>query len=425
MPASPIGRRTFLRGSGVALGLPLLDAMTPRGRAATPATSKRRMVAVCTTLGIHTPYLFPEKAGREYAPTPYLDAMKDHRDDITVVSGVSHPEVDGGHSAEASFLTCAPHPGATGFRNTISLDQFAAERMDADTRFPSLVLGTHGGGSLSWTRSGVMIPSDYSQAKVFARLFLDGTAKEVAAQVRRLKDGRSVMDAVGDRAKGLQKGVGPADRDKLDQYFTAVREVEQRLARAEEWSKKPKPKVAAKPPTDNIDRADIIGRTRLMYDLIHLALQTDSTRVVTLQVQCTGFVPTMVDGVTLGHHELSHHGKDPDKLAQLKAVETAEFAALGEFLGKLKGSKEDGETLLDRTAVLFGSNLGNASSHDTRNMPVVLAGGGFRHGQHLAFDPANNAPLGNLYVSLLQRLGVEDDSFASGRGTLRGLEVKA
>jgi hypothetical protein len=427
----PLTRRTLLRSAGVALALPLLESMLPRALAGTAAAAgasaaaapRRRMVAICTNLGIHAPYLVPEQAGKNYVPSPYLQPLQAYRDAVTVVSGVSHPGVDGGHSAEASFLTAAPHPGSSGFRNSISLDQFAAERLAPDTRFASLALNV-GGGSLSWTRSGVQIPADGVPSKVFAKLFLTGSAKEIDAQVRRLREGRSVMDAVRGQAKQMSGAVGKADRDKLDEYFTSVRELEGRLTRAQDWATRPKPVVAAQPPKDITDRADLIGRARLMYDLIHLALQTDSTRIVTLSLEGSGLVPP-IEGVTEGHHNLSHHGKDPKKLEQLQAVELAEFAALGEFLGKLQTSKEEGQTLLDRTMVLYGSNLGNASSHDNKNMPTVLAGGGFRHAGHLAFDPQNNAPLCNLYVSMLQRMGVEADAFASGKSTLRGLDMPA
>lgn len=431
--SSPLSRRTLLRGAGVALALPLLEGMLPSRLAAAvaagpagaagalaSAAQRRRMVTICTNLGVHAPYLNPEQAGRDYKPSPYLEPLQALREDFTIVSGVSHPEVDGGHSAEASFLTAAPHPGLSSFRNTISLDQFAVERLNADTRFQSLVLNV-GGGSLSWTRGGVQIPADGSPSKVFAKLFLGGSPKEVQAQVRKLREGRSVMDAVNAKAKAMARDLGKNDRDKLDEYFTSVREVEGRLAKAEDWSHKPKPQVDVKPPKDITDRSDIIGSTRLMYDLIHLALQTDSTRIITLSIQGTGLVPP-IQGVTEGYHNLSHHGKDPKKLEQLKAVELAEFVALGEFLAKLKATKEEGSNLLDRTMVYYGSNLGNASSHDNKNMPTFLAGGGFRHGQHLAFDQQNNTPLCNLYVSMLQQLGVEAGSFASGKTTLRGLE---
>jgi hypothetical protein len=411
------------------LALPLLEAMLP-GRmaraaalAGTAASQRRRMVAVCATLGLHGPNLFPEQAGRDYKPSPYLEVLQTLRDDITVCSGLSHPGVDGGHSAESSFLTAAPHPGRPSFRNSISLDQFAADRIGSETRFASLGLNTSGGsGSLAWTQNGVNIPGDGSPSKVFARLFLAGSAKEVADQVHRLREGQSVMDTVNADARRMARDLGHADQDKLDEYFTSVRDLEQRLVKAEAWSNKPKPKVEAKPPKDITDRADIIGCTKLMYDLMHLAIQTDSSRIFTLRIEGTGLVPPL-PGVVEGHHSLSHHGKDPKKLEQLKIVETAEMAALGEFLTKLKGTSEEGSNLLDKTMVVYGSNLGNASSHDNKNMPTILAGGGFRHGQHLAFDQQNNAPLGNLYVSMLQRLGIETDTFASGRTTLTGLEM--
>lgn len=425
---SPISRRTLLRAAGVAMALPVLEGMLPaplsrmaRGAVAgAPAQQRRRMVAICTNLGVHTPFLFPEQAGRDYAITPYLEPLADLRNDFTVFSGVSHPGVDGGHSSEASYLTAATHPGATGFRNSISLDQYAIEHLLPDTRFSNLVLSA-GGGSLSWTRGGVQIPSDRSPSKLFAKLFLDGTAKEVQTQVDRLREGQSIMDAVNGQAKRMARDLGKNDRDKLDEYFTGVRELEGRLTRAQAWSTRPKPKVNAAAPKDVTNAADIIAKIQAMYDLVHLAIQTDSSRVITLSIECSGLVPP-IPGVTEGHHNLSHHGKDPKKIEQLKIVERAEFQALASFLAKLKGSKEEGQTLLDRTMVFYGSNLGNASSHDTKNMPALLAGGSFRHGQHLAFDQKNNMPLCNLYVSMLQQLGVETDTFASGKTTMRGLE---
>ena len=412
-----LSRRTFLRGTGVALGLPLLDAMTP-AFASAPAV-KRRMVFMCTTLGIHVPHLFPAKPGRDYEATPYLKILEEFRNDFTVFSGVSHPAVDGGHRAEASYLTAAPHPNSSSFRNTISVDQVAAELMGGETRFDSLVLGSRG-GSLSWTRGGVSIPSERSPSKLFAKLFLDGSKTEVDAQVRKLKDGQSIMDTVNDEARKLEKELGRRDREKLDQYFTSVRKLEKRLVKAEDWAYKPKPKVEAKQPRDITDRGDTIGRARLMYDLVHLAIQTDSTRIITLHVGCANLVPP-IEGVTIDHHNLSHHGKDPKKIAMLRIIEEEQMKAYRDLLARLKETKEEGGTLLDRTMVLYGSNLGNASSHNTKNMPILLAGGGFRHGLHLAFDTKNNEPLCNVFVSMLQQFGLEVDRFASSTGTMKGL----
>ncbi len=415
-------RRSFLRATGVTLALPVLESVAPFVRAAANGPI-RRMVACCTTLGIHGENLFPTKAGRDFELTPYLEPLKELRGDLTVFSGVSHPEVDGGHSSEASFLSAAPHPGASSFRNTISLDQFVLEQLPPATRFGSLVLNTGNGGTgLSVSRSGVKVPADYKPSEVFKKLFVNGTAKEVAQQSDRLRDGQSIMDTVAGDAKRLSARVTARDREKLDEYFTTVREVEQRLKLAEEWTKKPKPQVNVPPPTDVQNAADFVARTRLMFDLAHLALQTDSTRVITVMIQGHNSVPP-VQGVTIDWHNLSHHGKDPEKLAQLRVIELEQMKLLASFLAKLKSSKESGADLLTNTMVLYGSNLGNASSHDTRNMPMLLAGGGFKHGQHLAFDEKQNYPLPNLYVSMLQRLGIETGKFASATGTMRGLEL--
>jgi hypothetical protein len=328
--------------------------------------------------------------------------------------------VAGGHDAEVSYLTAAPHPGQATFRNSISLDQFAVERLRPDTRFASLVLSTHHSG-ISFNAGGVPIPPETRPSAVFARLFLAGKPDEVRRQISRLEDRRSILDAVLGQAKRLQGEVGAADRERLDQYFSSVREVEKDLANAQQWSKRPKPVVTAKPPSDLASAADVIGRARLLFDLAHLALQTDSTRIVTLKLDSMPVVPP-IPGVTLDYHNLSHHGKDPEKLKQLQLIETQQLEAFRDFLMRMKESREGSGTLLDQTIVLYGSSLGNASSHDNKNLPIVLAGGGFRHGRHLAFDTSANSPLGKLYVSILQRLGVECDRFASAAPPLPGLE---
>jgi len=412
-----MNRRTFLRAAGVSLALPWLEST-----AVASAPPPRRMVCICTPLSLHPSYFFPEKSGKDYSNSPYLEILKDFRDDFTVVSGLSHPDVGHSHDSIFSFLTAAPHPELrVGFRNTISLDQFAAERIGTQTRFPSLSLAGEG-FSLSWTRSGALVPSDWSPSRLFARLFIDGRPDEVAAQARRLRDGRSILDSVGEQAQKLQSDLGAADRDKLDEYFTSVRDLESRLAKAEEWAKKPKPKVDAKQPQDIPNPGDLIGRTRLLFDLTHLALQTDSTRLITILLGGASLVPP-IPGVTMAHHDLSHHGQDPAKISQLKTVETEKLKVLRDLLSKLKQSKEEGSTILDRTTVFFSSNLGNASTHSCQNLPVLIAGGGFKHGSHLAFDAKKGPPLSNLYVSMLQRLGIEADKFGSSTGTLTGLEI--
>jgi hypothetical protein len=413
-----LNRRTFLKATGVSLALPWLDALAP---AQNPTPAPRRMVCICTPLSLHPANFFPAQAGRDYTLTPYLNVLRAFRNDFTVVSGLAHPEVGSSHDSIYSFLTAAPHPERRGgFRNSISLDQFAAARIGSATRFPSLALSCEG-FSLSWTQSGAIVPSDSWPSAVFARLFLEGRPDEVEAQVRRLRDGRSILDAVGDQARSLQPRLGAGDRDKLDEYFNSVRELERGLASSEAWSRRPRPRVSVPPPQNITNPADLVGRARLMFDLSHLALQTDSSRLITLLLLGTSLVPPIA-GVSLGHHDLSHHGQDPSKIAQLRTVELEEMGTLRAFLAKLKETREQDSNLLDRTMVFFSSNLGNASSHSTRNLPVLLAGGGFRHGQHLAFNANNSPPLSNLYVSMLQRLGINADRFGSSTGTLTGLE---
>jgi hypothetical protein len=414
-------RRRFLRATGIALALPCLDLFQARANADAPAP-RRRMVCICTPLGLHPPNFFPEKAGRDYELTPYLELLKEYRNDFTVISGLAHAGMSPGfaHQASASFLTGASGAGRPGFRNTVSLDQLAAGHIGDQTRFPSLALSGEGLG-ISWTRTGAIVPADNSPSKVFARLFLEGNADEVKSQLRRLEDGRSILDDVRGQAGSLRSELGAGDRDKLDEYLASVRELERRLVKDESWAKTPKPKVDVAPPKDIPNAADLIGRTRLLFDLTHLALQTDSTRLVTIMLAGSTYVPP-IPGVNLGHHDLSHHGKDPAKLDQLKIVEQETMKTVRDLLGKLKQSSEDGGNLLDRTMVFLGSNLGDGSSHSVKNLPVLLAGGGFAHGQHLPFDPQNPPPLCNVYVSMLQRLGIETDKFGTSTGTLTGLE---
>ncbi|HTN73803.1 MAG TPA: DUF1552 domain-containing protein [Pirellulaceae bacterium] len=418
-----IRRRTFLRAAGVALALPLFDSLLPRAvRAAAPIKVPRRMVCINTPLGVHPAYFFPKTAGRDYELSPYLEVLREFREEFTVISGLSHPDVGPSHDSNQSFLTAAPHPERrAGFKNSISLDQFAAEHIYGQTRFATLPLSCEGSG-LAWTKSGAPVPTESWPSSLFAKLFLEGRPDEVQAQARRLADGQSVLDAVRQQAKQLGQGMGAGDREKLDEYFTSVRELELRLAQADAWAKKPKPKVDAKPPVNIQNGTDLVGKTRLWFDLIHLALQTDSSRLITLQLLGTSSVPP-IQGVSQGHHDLSHHGQDPAKIAQLKLLELEKMKTLRDFLAQLRATREAGESLLDRTMIFFSSNLGDASKHSVKNMPVLLAGGGFRHGQHLAFDQDKHPPLSNLFVSMLQRMEIEADKFGSSTGTLTGLET--
>lgn len=413
-----VSRRLFLRGTGAAaIGLPLLEAMQPtlgqRLLGAGEVQVPRRFVAICGTLGFHAPFFFPEKPGKDYKTTPYLAKLKDHRDQITIFSGLSHPNQQGnnGHASEMTWLTSAQRPGLAGFRNTISLDQLIAEKIGMQTRYPFLALSTSG-RSMSWTANGVPIPGVTSPAKLYTALFVDGTKKEISAELARIRRGKSILDTVRDRAKELKSNVGSDDREKIEQYLAAVRDLEIRLQQSEGWVTRPKPKIDVPKPQDVANRNDAIGRQKLLYDMIVLALQTDSTRTVTFQLSGMNAVP-VIDGVRSDWHGLSHHGKDPKKIDELKIIELAEFETFGKFLTSLRKITEQGRSLLDSTAVLFGSNLGNASSHSWKNLPIMVVGGGYRHGQYVAHDSKSNTPLANLFVSLAQRMGLEVDRFGS------------
>jgi len=422
-----ISRRRLLRGSGVALALPLLHAMTPAAARGQSQPAPRRMFGICNNLGLLPGEFFPTGTGASYTPSPYLKLLDDHRADFTVFSGVSHPNVDGGHPADISFLTAAPHPASSSFRNTISLDQYIAERIGSQTRFPSLTLAVNTGSrSLSWTSNGVAIPPEQSAAAVFRQMFVQGNQKEVEAKLAELDTGRSILDTVSGQIRDLERGIGPADRARLDQYFTSVRELENRLQASKGWERKPKPVVKEAEPQDPASPAQYMAKVAAMYRLVRLAFETDSTRSVTLMLDSVSTPVVEIRGATIsdGYHNLSHHGKSEAKLAQLRMIDTWHMRLLADLFKGLKGVQENGESLLDRTMVLYGSNLGDANAHSTTNMPVLFAGGGFRHAGHLAFDRTQNYPLPNLFVSMIQRMGIEAGKFASSTGTMTGLEMK-
>src|SRR6188768_2387145 len=323
-----LSRRRFLQGVGVAMSLPLLEAMHPTAARAAPnsvaSPTPRRMLGICNNLGLRPDLFFPTGTGRDYQASPYLELLKAHRDDFTVISGVSHPNVDGGHPSDISFLTAAPHPASSSFRNTISLDQYIAERIGNLTRFPSLTLAVNGAArSLSWTGTGVAIPPEERASDVFNQLFLQGTPEQVEAQIHRLDTGRSILDAVADQAKELEGSVGASDRSRLDQYFTSVRDLEHRLQESREWERKPKPVVNFAVPDDLGSPAQYMDKVKVMYDLVRLAFETDSTRAITLMLNSVGTPVVTIAGETItdSYHNLSHHGKTEEKLAQLKVLD--------------------------------------------------------------------------------------------------------
>ncbi len=410
-----LNRRTFLKASGVGLALPLLESMNPAW--AKEAAPPRRAVFICTTLGLHAPALYPKTTGPDYEPTHYLGLLKAHRKDFTLFSGLSHPQQGGEHQCEMSWLSAAPNPGMDGFRNSISIDQYAAAKLGYVTRFPSISLSSDRVISQSYTSSGVMIPAEQRPSRMFAKMFLSGKPAEVARQKQKLIEGRSILDELMDQTRALLKNASSVDRARLQEYFDSVRASEKELAEAQAWLDKPKPQVKAPQPEDINDHTDLVGRTRLLLGLVPLIVQTDSSRIISIVIQNNHGIP-QVEGVNTEHHNLSHHGRDPKRIDQLMKIESAILTCFSEFLAQMKAKREAGGTLLDNTVTLFGSNLGNANAHDPRNNPVLLAGGGLKHGRYLAHDPRNNTPLCNLFVHMLNQMNLETEKFASSTGEL-------
>lgn len=428
-PFARTDRRGFLRGAGVFLALPWLESVGPAfGRAAEPSLS-RRMLLISNNLGVIPRFFFPVGTGRDYELSPYLRELESFRGDFTVFSGLSHPGVTGGHSTENCFLTAAKGPARSGFRNQISLDQFAAEKLGQVTRFGSLNLGVNidrANRSLSWTRDGALLPAEDSAVAVFRRMFVQGNPEEVARQLHRLEERGSILDALLEQTRRLNRSLGADDRARMEHYLTSLREVEQRLHAAREWESKPRPAAPEKEPRDVREKRFFLEKLELMLSMARLAFETDSTRIITL----------MVDGLDTGvfqlhenqntseaYHGLSHHGQAPEKVRQLEDAECQQIRLLRKLLEALAEAQEQGRRLLDQTMVLYGSNLGDANTHDNSNLPILMAGGGFRHGAHLAFPKHANAPLSNLFVSMLQHMGVEAESFGSSTGRLQGLET--
>ncbi|MEM9280945.1 MAG: DUF1552 domain-containing protein [Verrucomicrobiota bacterium] len=419
----PLNRRTFLRCSGGLMALPWLQAMSPSVFANTTGNGvPRRLICVHLHLGFMAKNFTPKETGAGYTAPKYLKQIDHHRDHYSVITGTSHPGVNGAHSADVSFLTGAPDAASASFKNSVSFDQIAAERIGGDTRYAYLPLGLTA-NSMSFSHSGANLPAIHSPAALYRKLFVEGSPAEKARFNQQLEDGRSIMDFVGESAQELSRKLGARDREKLDEYFTNVRETEQRLEKSRAWQDIEKPEASAPAPKDIQDRTDFIGRIGLMYDMIHLAVQSDSTRVITFnQPNLNDVAP--IQGINQGYHSLSHHNNDPDKLRQLEIVEQYQMEILNRLLESLLETEEDGAPLMDRSILMVGSIFGNANTHDTSNMPILLAGGGFNHGRHLAFDPTANEPTANLYLSLLRQLGVHDvHNFSSSTGLLPGLDL--
>lgn len=418
-------RRSFLKAAGVTIALPLLESTPLAGASGTTGGSPNRMVCIGNEFGMYPGAFWPEQFGADYESTPLLKPLDAHRRDVTVFSHLDHG-LKGGHFAIHAYLTGVKAADAKGMPDGgISMDQRAAEFVGSQTRFPSLTIGSedglHGGCRMSWTRTGTRVPPIPGPRELFRTLFVNESAGAKKKAADRILLQESILDAVQGDARSLQSRLSKTDRQKLDEYFSSIRDVEVKLQLDRQWQNIPKPKS----PIDEPQNRGFANDLPALYELMALALQTDSTRVATLEIG--GSFAASALGIRAGYHSLSHHGKAQANINLLVQIEQYQMEQFAKFLDRLKSIREpnsDG-TLLDQTMVLMGSGMGNANSHRNSDLPIILAGGGFRHGEFRQLPEESNkrVPLSNLFVSMLQRFGVEIDQFSQSTGTLSGLEL--
>lgn len=421
-------RRAFLRGMGGAMmALPHLDIMAA---ATMSAEVPMRMVCVGTNFGFVPKLFFPTETGVNYSLPELLQPLAHHRDHFSIFSQLDHgSEAVGGHGGVHAYLSGILGKNSEGYEESnITVDQKAAEYVETDTRYSSMQFtsGSSAGNLLSWTNSGVPIPPVQDLRVLYSLLFQKTDPNELNLLKRVHAEEKSILDLVRLDADRLTNRVGKNDQEKLDQYFTSVRELEKRLTQSEAWLDKPKPKVSYEMP-NGADDMDFVKRVPIYYDLIALALQTDSTRVITFELSDIG-ANSGGFPITKGYHQLTHHGKVESYIEELSIIENFHTGQFARFLDKLSAVQEpNGKTLLDNTMALLGSGMGNASSHSNKDLPLLLAGGGFNHGQHLRYEKDKSrgtyTPACNLFVSMLQRFGAEVDQFNLSSGTLTGLDV--
>lgn len=401
-----LDRRLFLRGASVSLALPMMEAMLPTGALAAAARSPKRMLCVGVHLGFYGPQFFPKQIGKGYTTPALLKPIEDFRQDFTVFSGLDHAKAAGrGHPATVNFLTGFGDPKK---RKQMSMDQVAARAVGGETRFASLQLecgsNKQKGRHLSWAKGGTPLPLESNPKAVFDRLF--AAAMPAAERKQLLADQRSILDHVLVDAHDLQRKLGKADQEKLDEYLSAIREVERSIQKEETFGDR-----TAVAPSDLViprGKQSLVQNSRTMYQLTTLAFQADLTRVVTLRIAGE-------------KHASSHHGKKNGNVKAYVENQKRYVTELARALKQLKTTQDANGPLLDNTMVLFGSGLGNSASHSTKNLPILLAGGGLKHGRHLKFAGKAKKPLSNLYVTMLQQMGIKTEKFSQSRGSLNSL----
>lgn len=417
-------RRFILQSLGTSLalpGLPSLMAGTVGGNSAVQTakgagTGARRFVAVGNLLGFQTKQLFPTTQGRDYEKTTLLEPLWENRSQMTVLRGLDHG-VKGGHFAVHSFLSGVLNSEAQNRPDgNVTIDQYLADEIGFETRFPSLTVGSeggiHGGCQIAWTKSGVRVPPVTNPSQLFEKLFVTDSKERQARRVQENQVQASILDSVMDEANRLSKRVNKEDKDKLDEYLTSVRDVEKRLELRQRWVAQPKPKA----PFDKPANHNAVEDLPILYELIALALQTDSTRIATLEIG-GDFMPQHL-GIKKDWHGLSHHGNDPEAIASLITLEKYQIEHFGKFITRLSKMNDGDRSLLDSTTAIFGSGMGDGNSHKNSDLPIILAGGGYKHGEfrEVPREGINKVPLCNLFVDIAQKMGVETDTFGNSTG---------
>ena len=411
-----LNRRQFLRAVGVSLALPSLASL-PKLSATTSLANQtakaKRLVCIGANLGLHAPALFPKETGSAYSVTPLLKDLIRHKDKLSIFSGLDH-RAPNGHKNWDNYLSGQK-------AGEVTLDQIAAKKIGAHTRFESLQISAGRGSNqqkMVFNEQGIPLPKIERPSVFYQKLF--GLPSDADRTEYLLKSGNSSLDKVTSEAKQLQNRVSTEDKSKLDEYFSSVRDLEKRMARQLRGLHEPRPEVDYQLPThDPIAPTLMLENQALMYDLIALALETDSTRVITMMLPGLGQVFT-INGEMLsaGYHALSHHRNNSNMIKDLIKIEAQHMKLLAGFIGQLKNKTDaEGHPLIDSTLVMWGAGMGDASRHSNANLPILLAGGSLKHGSHHAFDrDAPTAPLlGDLYITMLQQLGIETDRFSNAK----------
>ncbi|MCM8530235.1 MAG: DUF1552 domain-containing protein [Lentisphaeraceae bacterium] len=406
-----INRRNFLHAAGVSLALPWMETFASPNDA-----TKKRLLLIGVPLGLNPESFIPTGTGKDYKPSKYLSLLDEFKNDYTAISGIHHPGVVGGHSAEPRLFTGI----ASNLKNRRSLDQYIASHIGQKTRYDSLVLSS-GKNEFSWTDGGTKVPPIVQMSEVYEKLFIQEKSSSKSATLAKIGKGKSILDFVMSEAKTMKPKISKSDQNKLNEYFESVRESEKQLTKSEAWIHKPKPKVNVKNNFEQDGRSPLLGdHLKEVLQMSNLAFQSDSTRIITMGYFRQNLVE--MKGVNTGYHNLSHHGLNPISLEQLRTIEKQFFKELHSLLKTLKNTQEGNSTMLDNTTIVVSSNLGNGNNHSTKNLPVLLLGGKYKHQQHLDLAESKE-PLSNLFVSILHQFGINDKSFGSSTGTLKGLDL--